>query len=131
MRRQQISLTAAQLAAAGTAAVTVASLSDAPNVVRVPTGLTAYKPAGTAYTVPAGCRLTFKDDVGAILFTLEGKDFLDQTTVQKRYVAGATAGRAFSSNGKTFSLETNGVLSGAGPTVHFQLIYDEIPVVSD
>jgi hypothetical protein len=108
--------TTAQVLTLGTAPITFATLAVNTALVRVPVGLSLCKPAGTAYTVAAGARLRVLDDDNNVLFDLAAEGFLDQATLQCRYVKAATSGRAFSANSYVFTLSSTGALTvGTSP----------------
>jgi hypothetical protein len=120
--------TTAQIIDLDAASYTIATLTSNDKLARVPVALTAYKPAGDAFTVGAGCRLEVKDDDGNVLISLAAEGFLDQTTAQRRYTQAATSGRAFSGNSSTFTLSATAALSDGGSTVQFRFEFDEVPI---
>lgn len=116
-------LTAAQVGAIDSTAKTIATLST--GLVRVPTLLILYKPAGTAFTVADDVRLELKDDQGVIFFSIPATGFLAVATEQKRVLRAGPM--AFDTNNYLFKLSATGSVATAtgAPVVYGRLFYEE------
>lgn len=121
-------VTAAGIVAASDGSLNVGSpLVANSSLVRVPTRLVVYKPAGTAYTVSAGSNIKVKDDDGNILFMFPLEGFLDSASSATR-VFTPRGGLAFAANSAQFSFAVKGTVSG-GTDLQCRLTFDEVKAV--
>lgn len=127
MPEKLFSLTAAEVGSIDAAASTLETLPTNTRVARIPRSLTLFKPAGTAYTVGAGCRIEVKDTNGNVLFSVAAEGFLDSALAKSRCVEASTSGRAFTDGAATFTLSATSTLTAAAasPVLKGRLEYEE------